>query len=125
MTKIEDMVQSMAEKFQNKGLEVLYAKCNGYPNPTNVQGVEPDVVGWDPDKELYHLAIVADSETISTDPTQEKMTILAKMMMGVGTSEGERLPFYVGVTEDASNTADKKLDENNLTTQGNIEKIIV
>ncbi|QUC64085.1 hypothetical protein NsoK4_06450 [Nitrosopumilus sp. K4] len=125
MTKNEGMVKNMAENFQDKGLEVLYAKCNGFPDPTDVQGVKPDVVGWDPQNELYHLGIVADSETITYDSTKEKINTLAKMMMGVGTSEGERLPFYVGVTKEASTITDKKLQENNLISQGNIEKILV
>ena len=125
MTENEELVKNMADNFQNKGLEVLYARCDGFTDPTDVQGVQPDIVGWDPNKEIYHLGIVADSETINHDSTQEKMAVLSKMMMGVGSSEGERLPFYVGVTKDASAIADKKLQESNLIPQGNIEKILV
>lgn len=125
MTNNEDMVKNLADNFQNKGLEILYAMCNGYNEPADVQGVKPDIIGWDSEQEIYHLGIVADSETITFDSTKEKMEILAKMMMGVGTSEGKHLPFYVGVTKDASDIADKKLQETNLLSQGNIQKILV
>ena len=125
MTENKHMVKNLAENFQNKGLEVLYANCDGFKDPTNVQGVQPDIVGWDSNKELYHLGIVADSETITSNSIKEKMEILSKMMLGVGASEGERLPFYVGVTKDASPIADTKIQESNLVSQGNIEKILV
>ena len=125
MTQPELMVKTLAEQFQNKGLEILYAKCDGYKDPTEVRGVTPDIVGWDPEKELYHLGIVADNDSVSTQIIQEKMRVLSNMMMGVGSSEGQRLPFYIGITKDASNTVDQKLEENKLTAQGNITKTIV
>lgn len=125
MTKNEDMVRNMATNFQTKGLEVISAKCNGFTEPVDVQGVKPDVVGWDSEQEVYHLGIVADSETILHDSTKEKMQVLAKMAMGAGPSQGKRLPFYVGVTKDANTVADKKLEEIDYITRENIEKILI
>ena len=80
MTENEELVKNMADNFQNKGLEILYAMCNGYNEPADVQGVKPDIIGWDSEQEIYHLGIVADSETITFDSTKEKMEILAKML---------------------------------------------
>jgi|GEM_PF-4101298 len=125
MTKNEDMVRNLTTNFQTKGLEIISAKCSGFTDPVDVQGVKPDVVGWDSEKEVYHLGIVADSETISHDSTKEKMQVLAKMAMGVGPSQGKRLPFYVGVTKDANTVADKKLEEIDYITRENIEKILI
>lgn len=125
MTKNEDMVRDLTTNFQTKGLEIISAKCNGFTEPVEVQGVTPDVVGWDSEKEVYHLGIVADSEIISHDSTKEKMQVLAKMAMGVGPSQGKRLPFYVGVTKDANTIADKKLEEIDNISRENIEKILI
>jgi len=46
-------------------------------------------------------------------------------MMGKGSSEGERLPFVIGVPPEASNVVDKTLSENNISSQGNTQKIIL
>jgi hypothetical protein len=124
MTRTETMVKNLVEKFQDQGLEVLYAQCSGFPNPTKVQGVEPDVVGWDPRKEIYHLGLVADDDLISSDIIKEKINILANMMMGVGTSEGTRLPFYLGLSKNAFD-ANTNAPDDNLTSQDNIKTIEV
>ncbi len=119
------LVKNLTDKFEGKGLKVLYAKCEGYPEPTKVQGVVPDVVGWDEKKEIYHLAIIADSETISSDTTKEKVNVLSNMMMGVGTSEGKRLPFYVAIPKGDSDVANKELDTNTVSSQENIQTVLV
>lgn len=125
MTETQMMVKNLANKFEGKGLEVLYANCEGYPDPTKIQGVVPDIVGWDAKQELYHLAIIANSKTIPSDKTKEKMTVLSNMMMGVGSSEGKRLPFYVGIPKGDSNDAEKELAVNSAPSQENIHKVLV
>ncbi|NND86353.1 MAG: hypothetical protein HKM23_03275 [Nitrosopumilus sp.] len=125
MVATEKMVKNLTENFKKDGVQVLQANCSGFDNPAPIQGFEPDVVGWNPEKLLYHIGIVADSQTISSDLTKQKISTLSKLMMGKGPSEGERLPFIIGVTEDASNIADKKLEETDVVSQGNTVKIIV
>lgn len=125
MTQTENLVENLVNKFQKNGLDVLYAKCDGYPEPVEVQGAVPDVVAWDSFKELYHLGVVADSQSIHTDETKEKMSVLSKMMMSKGASEGKLLPLYLGVKQDSSEIADQRIQDTNLTSQNNIQKIII
>lgn len=125
MTQTENLVENLVNKFQKNGLDVLYAKCNGYPEPAEVQGTVPDVVAWDSFKELYHLGVVADSQFIHTDEAKEKMNVLSKMVMSKGASEGKLLPLYLGVKQDASDIADQRIQDTNLASQNNIQKIII
>lgn len=119
----EVMIKNMIQEFQKNGLEVLYAKCDGFPNPSEIQNVSPDVVGWDQFKEIYHLGIVADSTTISSDSMYDKIEILTSMMMKTGESEGKRLPFYLGVPKQASIDMEKKLKSTPQSVQENIIKL--
>ncbi|AFS82208.1 hypothetical protein [Candidatus Nitrosopumilus sediminis] len=125
MTENNDLVKNLAECFQTNGLEVLTAKCNGFEEPPDIQGIKPDVVGWDSKDEVYHLAIVADSNTFEHDYITEKITVLSKQAMGTGPSYGKRLPFYVGVTKDANAVVDKKLQEIDQVSRENIKKILI
>ncbi|MCV0401325.1 MAG: hypothetical protein K5777_05040 [Nitrosopumilus sp.] len=125
MTENEDMVKNLAECFQTKGLQVLTAKCGDFDEPPEIQGVKPDVIGWDSENEVYHLAIVADSDTIDNDSTQEKINVLSKQAMGTGPSCGKRLPFYVGTTKDADAVVDKKLEGIDNTSRENTQKILI
>jgi len=119
------MIKHFVDKFKEQGLEVIYAHCDGFTNSVKIQGVEPDVVAWDPNKEIYHLGIVTDSKTISSDPVQEKMNVLSNMMMGVGSSEGERLPFHIGLPKKQNSDILKNMDDTFKTSQNNINVIEV
>lgn len=123
MTDAELLVKHVINKFQEKGLDVLYAKCDGYPDPVEIKNVVPDVVGWDPHKELYHLGLVANSPNVISDLTLEKINILAGMMMSTGTSEGKRLPFYLGFPKDSANDVNRHLQKIDAVTQENIVKL--
>lgn len=112
----------MVGELQNKGLKILTAKCDGFSRPEKLQGAEPDIVGWESDRQLLHVGLVVDSETISTKPFQEKMDVLTKLSMGSGNSRGEHVPFYLGMAEDSKNTSDKNLTDK-LSPQDNIIKI--
>lgn len=125
MVTTEKMIKNLTENFEKDGIQVLQANCTGFENPTNIQGFEPDVIGWNPDKLLYHIGIVADSQTIYSDLIKQKISTLSKLMMGKGPSEGERLPLFIGVPQEVSNMADKKLEESDVLSQGNAKKIIV
>ncbi|KEQ56529.1 hypothetical protein AAA799E16_01920 [Marine Group I thaumarchaeote SCGC AAA799-E16] len=125
MTTTESMVKNLINTFEKDGLQVIQANCSGFENPTEVEGVEPDVIWWNPHKELYHVGVVADSQSISSDLIKQKILTLSKLMMGKGSSEGERLPFVIGVPPEASNVVDKTLSENNISSQGNTQKIIL
>ncbi|MDX1595660.1 MAG: hypothetical protein R3327_01835 [Nitrosopumilaceae archaeon] len=125
MSTNPSMVKSMVTQFKDKGLDILYADCEGYPDPTEIQEVKPDVVGWDAQKELYHIGMVADSDTVSSDSAEKKLKILAGQMMGVGTSEGKRLPFYLGYPKDAETVIDNKLQEIDQQTKENVVKVAV
>ncbi|AFS81090.1 hypothetical protein NKOR_06035 [Candidatus Nitrosopumilus koreensis AR1] len=125
MTTTESMVKNLVDTFEKDGLQVIQANCTGFENPTTIEGVEPDVICWNPNKELYHIGVVADSQTISSDLTKQKILTLSKLMMGRGSSEGERLPFVIGVPPEASNEADKTFQENEIQSQGNAQKIVL
>ncbi len=103
MTKTDVLVKNMVGRLQEKGLKVLYAKCDGFTNPEKLQGAEPDVIGWDSDKELLHVGLVADSKIINSDSTQKKIDILGKLSMGSGSSKGTHIPFYLGMPQDIEN----------------------
>lgn len=125
MTENDDRVKNMAECFQTKGLEVLTAKCNGFEEPPTIQGIKPDVIGWDSEGEVYYLGIVADSDTIDHDSTKEKINVLSKQAMGSGPSYGKRLPFYIGITKDTDAVVDEKLEEVYKASRENIQKILI
>ena len=125
MIKSEVQVENMVKKFQEKGLDIVYAKCQGYNTPKDISGVEPDVVGWDPSKEMYHLGLITDSSNISSMSTDKKMNVLAKLMMSRGTSEGERLPFYLGFPKNSAKDVDEKLQKIEPSTLENIEKLAI
>jgi len=123
MAEMESLVKGMVEKFKTRDLDVLYAKCSGFPNPTEIQGAEPDVVAWDPSKELYHLGLVAGSSDGFSDDFVKKTRVLASMMMSTGTSEGKRLPFYLGFTKESANDLEENLQKIDPKSKENIEKL--
>lgn len=125
MMTTESMVKNLVNTFEKDGLQIIQANCTGFENPTSIEGEEPDVICWNPNKELYHIGVVADSQTISSDSIKQKVLTLSKLMMGRGPSEGERLPFVIGVPPEASNDADKTFQENEISSQGNAQKIIL
>ena len=125
MSKTEIMVKKMISQFKDKGLDILYGKCEGYPEPPEIQDVKPDVIGWDAKKELYHIGMVADSDTVSSSDAEKKMEVLAGQMMGVGNSEGERLPFYLGYPKETENTVNDKLQQIDPATKENVAKVTV
>lgn len=125
MTENDDMVKNLAECFQTKGLQILTANCDNFDDPPVIQGVKPDVICWDSNNEVYHLAIVADSNTINNDSIQEKINVLSKQAMGPGPSSGKRLPFYVGTTKDADVVVGKKLEEIDPVSRENTQKILI
>lgn len=119
MTKTETLVENMVGRLQEKGLKVLYAKCDGFTTPEKLQGAEPDVIGWDSNNELLHVGLVADSKIIKLDNTQKKIDILAKLSMGSGNSKGTHIPFYLGIPKDEENTRDQNFAEK-LTSQSSV-----
>ncbi|ABX13243.1 hypothetical protein [Nitrosopumilus maritimus] len=125
MSVSEYLVKNLINIFEKDELQVIQANCTGFENPTDVEGVAPDVIWWNPHKELYHIGIVADSQTVSSDLTKQKILTLSKLMMGRGASEGKRLPFVIGVPPEASNAVDKTFQENEINSQGNAQKIIL
>lgn len=125
MSTTESMVKSMVTQFKEKGLDILYAKCEGYPEPTEIQDAKPDVIGWDANKELYHIGMIADTNSVSSSSAERKMKVLAGQMMGVGTSEGERLPFYLGYRKQIENDVNNKLQEIDQSTKENVLKVEV
>ena len=118
MTKTDVLVKDMVGRLQEKGLKVLYAKCDGFTNPEKLQGAEPDVIGWDSNKELLHVGLVADSKIINSDITQKKIDTLAKLSMGSGSSKGTHIPFYLGMSKDIAdqdrNFAEKLTSQNSV-----------
>lgn len=122
MTKTEYMVKNMVEKFQKKGLGVMYAKCEGFTDPDQLQGAEPDVVGWDSDKQLLHVGLVADSNSIASNSIKKKIDILTKLSMASGNSRGEHVQFYLGVTKDVKNIIQKNY-EDEFQSQEHIKQI--
>ena len=76
------------------------------------------VIGWDSNKELLHVGLVADSKIINSDSTQKKIDILAKLSMGSGSSKGTHIPFYLGMSKDIENE-DKNFAEK-LTSQNSV-----
>ena len=120
---MESLVKGMVEKFKTKDLDVLYAKCSGFPNPTEIQGAEPDVVAWDPSKELYHLGLVASSSSEFSDNFVKKTSVLASMMMSTGTSEGKRLPLHLGFTKESASNLEENLQKIDPKSKENIEKL--
>lgn len=125
MSADQTLVENMVSQFKEKGLDILYAKCEGYPEPTEIREVKPDVIGWDADNELYHLGMIADPDAVSSESVNRKMQVLAGQMMGVGTSEGERLPFYLGYPKETENKVDNKLQEIDQSTKENVVKVEV
>lgn len=125
MSKTETMVKNMVSQFKDKGLDILYGKCEGYPEPPEIQDVKPDVIGWDAKKELYHIGMVADPDAVTSNSTEQKMEVLAGQMMGVGNSEGERLPFYLGYPKENENTVNDKLQQIDPATKENVVKVAV
>lgn len=123
MTKKEDSVQNMVKKMEEKGMKVLYAKCNGFKNPTKIQGKEPDIVGWDSGKQLLHVGLIADPKTIETSEDQEKLQVLSSLQMASGDSKGTHVPFYLGI-KNTDNITDKNFHHEDILKE-NILKLTI
>ena len=122
MTKTEHLVENMVGQLQEKGLKVLYAKCDGFSNPEKLQGAEPDVIGWDSNNELLHVGLVADSKIIKMDNTKKKIDILTKLSMGSGSSKGTHVPFYLGLPKEIDNAEDQNFTEK-LSSRDSVQKL--
>lgn len=116
------MVKDMIKQLQNNGLKIIYANCDGFSNPEELQGAQPDIIGWDSDDQLLHVGLVADSKIVDSVPFKEKFEVLRKLSMGSGNSKGKHVPFYLGVTKDVLDYNNKNL-AGKLSSQVKIVKI--
>ena len=122
MSQNKNLVQELAEELQNKGLKIISAKCDGFNAPDKLQGAEPDIVGWESNKQLIHVGLVADSKILSSKPFQEKLEVLRQLSMASGVSKGVHVPFYLGITKDVGKEKNEDLSDK-LTSQDLILKI--
>jgi hypothetical protein len=111
MNQNENLVHQLAEELQNKGLKIISAKCTGFSEPEKLQGAEPDIIGWDSNKQLIHVGLVADSKILSSKPFQEKLDVLRQLSMASGASKGTHVPFYLGMTKEAGKSKNAELSE--------------
>ena len=109
-----DLVKGLIDKFDENGFEVLCANYGKFKEPEAIQGVKPDVIAWDSENELYHLASIVESEELSDKKISRRVETLSNLMMSHGKSTRTRIPFYLGVPKQKSDQIEKFLDKNNV-----------
>ena len=109
-----EVVKDVIDRFEEKGLEVTHANFGGHRKPDEVQNVRPDVIAWDNDKDLYHIAAVTRAEVFDKADTIDKIKVLSNLMMGKGRSKDTRIPFYLAMPKGQLEKIDEKLDQYNL-----------
>lgn len=118
----QNMVKNLIKQLQNAGLKIIYANCEGFSNPDKLQGAQPDIIGWDSDKQLLHVGLVADSKKISSAPFKERFDVLTNLSMASGNSKGRHVPFYLGITKDVGDFNDEDF-AGKMSSQDKIVKI--
>ncbi|KAF6243841.1 hypothetical protein C6988_01360 [Nitrosopumilus sp. b1] len=108
-----DLVKGLIDKFDENGFEVICANYGEFKEPEEIQGVKPDVIAWDSENELYHLASVIEPEELTDEKTNRRVETLSNLMMSNGKSTRTRIPFYLGIPKQKSNQIEKFLDKNN------------
>lgn len=119
------LIKGLVNNFQTQGIDVPFAEMEGYKEPKQIREFKPDVIGWDPFKEMHYLGMVVSPDELKSDYTEKKIDELSGMMMGQGISYGERIPLYIGVPSECAKRVQEKIEKTGLTERGNIHPMEV
>ena len=111
-----NLVKGLIDKFDENGFEVICANYGEFKEPEPIQGVKPDVIAWDSENELYHLASVIEPKDSDAKKVSNHVETLSNLMMSHGKSTRTRIPFYLGIPKQKSNQLKKSLVDNNVET---------
>lgn len=119
------LIKGLVNNLEKKGIDVPFAEMEGYKEPKQIKEHKPDLIGWDPSKEMHYLGMVVSPDELKSDYTEKKIDELSGMMMGQGMSYGERIPLYIGVPRECAKRVEEKIEKTGLTERGNIHPMEV
>lgn len=84
----------------------------------------PDIIGWDPEKELFYLGTVkTQDDDLGSTKTGEQFYELSNLVMSQGRSQGKKLPYYIGVPKDNLPNIKKALLDFGISSRENVHTI--
>lgn len=116
----QQLVKYLIDKFVSDGKEILYANCQGYLEPKNIDKYKPDIIAWDPNQELYFIGETFTKVDLSNSQTRKKLDEFSNMMMSKGRSEGKRLPLYIGAQKEILGEVNGYLKNTGVASRENI-----
>ena len=114
MTKSDSLVKGLIDKFDEHGFEIICANFGDFKEPEPIRGEKPDVIAWDSEDELYHLASAVEPDEIQNNRVGKKVEVLSNLMMSQGKSTRTRIPFYLGIPKQKSKQVTEFLGKSNL-----------
>ena len=121
MKEQQILVKGLINEFAAEGLEIMSAVSEGYKKPEKVKVHQPDIIGWDPEKELFYLGTIkTQNDDLSSTKTGEQFYELSNLVMSKGRSQGKRLPYYIGVPKDKLPNIKKALVDFGISKRENI-----
>jgi len=68
--------------------------------PWPINGFPPDVIAYDPRREILALGDVVTSEDLYSTETLERIQAHTSLLMASGASRGERVPLHIAVSSE-------------------------
>ena len=114
------LVKGLIDYFQESGLQVQYAKYEGFSKPFSIKRHSPDVIAMNKEKGLAYIGEAKMCSELGDQITKEQFEDFGKMLMKGGKSEKMRLPFFIAVPSECESKISESFRQFEIPWQQNI-----
>jgi len=112
-----NLVKNLIEHLTSKKLNVTRARYQGYKEPEEITEFVPDIVAFDKENQLFHVAKAVECKDLDDQDEISKIQFFSNMEMEDGTSKGKLVEFYIGIPKECQSKLDKILDSYSINVE--------
>ena len=117
------LIKGLIDHFVSGGLNIQYAKYEGFEKPFVITRHAPDVIAVNPKNQLGYIGKVKLCNELGEQSTMEQFTDFAKVLMKGGKSQGSKMPFFICVPQECHSKIRQTYHDFNIAWSENIQVI--
>lgn len=117
MSSKSELVKSLIEHLSSKGFRITRARYEGYKEPEEITEFVPDVVAFDKENQLFHIAKGVECKELEDQDEISKIQFFSNMEMEDGTSKGKLVEFYIGIPKECQQQLEKILESYSINVE--------
>ena len=117
----DSLIKRLIDHFQEKGLEVVLAKYEGYKKPFVIKRHAPDIMAKDPTNGLIYIGLVKLGTSLEDQITKEQFQDFSKRLMKSSDSEKIKVPLVIAVPHQCQSKVKEVFNRNDIPLKDNIQ----